>query len=163
MKKKNYLNIKVCKECGGACCKKLPGATYPEDFEGPLLESLVVAFKSGNWAIDWWEGNPTYTGRRKIDRAYYVRPRTKNSTKLFDPSWSGRCIFLDGRGCKLSPEKRPKSCRMLEPKPGGEDCIHHNNTGKKGAAIAWLPFTTVILGAAKIVIKDKIKGYAEAD
>lgn len=156
MKKKNYLNIEICKKCGGVCCKKLPGATYPEDFEEPLLESLVETFKSGDWAIDWWEGNPTHTGRREIDKAYYVRPRTKNSTKLFNPSWGGGCIFLDKKGCKLLPEERPKSCRMLEPKLGGVDCIHHDSTGKRGAAIAWLPFTTVVLEAAKIVMEKKL-------
>ena len=161
MKKENYLNVKICKECGGACCKRMPGSAYPEDFKEPLLESLVEAFKSGNWAIDWWEGDPT--NKNSLEKAYYVRPRTKGNNNLFDPSWGGECIFLNERGCTLEPEERPQSCRLLEPKLGGEDCIHHNGTGKRGAAIAWLPFTKVVLGVAEIVTEDKIKGYVEAD
>jgi len=151
--KKNYLNVEVCKECGGACCKKMPGAAYPEDFGGPLLENLVEAFESGNWAIDWWEGDPR-GNKDELEKAYYIRPRTKNSTRLFDPSFGGECIFLNKRGCKLLPGGRPKSCRMLEPNLGGKDCIHHNGAGKRKATIAWLPFTMVVLKAAKIVTKE---------
>lgn len=148
IKKKNYLNYELCKECGGACCKFMPGECFPEDFGEPLLENLIEAFESGNWAIDWWEGDPR-KNEDKLDRAYYIRPRIKGINKLFDPSWGGECIFLNKKVCILPPEKRPMSCKMLEPKPKGEDCIHHNGTGKREAAIAWLPFTDVILKASR--------------
>lgn len=149
VKKKNYLDIDICKKCGGRCCKSMPGSTYPEDFEKPLLENLVEAFKSGNWAIDWWEGDPT--NKNNLEKAYYIRPRTKGDNDLFDPSYGGECIFLNEKGCTLKSEERPQSCRLLEPKEDGA-CILHGKS-KRGAAIAWLSFTTVILKAAKIVTK----------
>jgi len=152
-KKKNYLNPKICKECGGACCNFFPGECYPEDFGDPLLENLIKAFESGKWAIDWWEGDPR-PEEDKLERAYYIRPSLKGVNRLFDPSWGGECIFLNNDRCILSPEERPKSCRMLEPKPKGEDCIHHDGTGgKREAAIAWLPFTDVILEASRRIKK----------
>ena len=149
MEKENYLNIEVCKKCGGKCCKSMPGSTYPEDFKEPLLRSIVENLKSGNWAIDWWEGDPT--DKDDLERAYYIRPRIKDNNNLFDPSWGGKCIFLNGKGCILKPKERPQSCRLLEPREN-ESCISHGKS-KRGAAIAWLPFTTVILKAAKIAAK----------
>lgn len=152
MKNKNYLNAELCRECGGACCKFLPGECSPEDFGNPLLENLIKAFESGKWAIDWWEGDPR-NNKDKLDRAYYIRPRIKGVNKLFDPSWGGECMFLGEKECRLKPEKRPISCRLLEPQPKGISCIHHNGTGKRGAAIAWLPFTDIILEAAEAIKK----------
>jgi len=148
MKNKNYLNSKICKECGGACCKFMPGECFPEDFGKPLLENLMESFKSDNWAIDWWEGDPRYD-EGKLEKAYFIRPKIKGVNKLFDPSRGGECIFLKEKGCALSPEKRPISCRLLEPKPKGKGCISHNGTGKRGAALAWLPFTNIILEASR--------------
>ena len=147
-KKKNYLNSKICKECGGACCKRMPGACFPEDFEKPLLENLMEAFESGNWSIDWWEGDPR-DNKDNLEKAYYIRPRIKGISKLFDPTWGGECIFLRKKGCALSPEERPTTCRMLEPKPEGKSCISHDGAEKRGAALAWLPFTNIILEASR--------------
>ena len=150
--KKNYLNINICKECGGKCCKSMPGSAYPVDFKKPLDKSLLEAFKLGNWAIDWWEGDPI--NKDILEKAYYIRPRTKNNNNLFDASWGGECIFLNKKGCILKPEERPQSCRLLEPKKN-EKCIHHGKS-KHGAAIEWLPYTNIILEVAK-----KIKGEIE--
>lgn len=148
MKNKNYLNIELCKKCGGACCKRMPGECFPEDFGKPLLKNLIEAFESDNWAIDWWEGDPR-RDENKLEKAYYIRPRIKGVNKLFDPSWGGECVFLKKKGCILPPEKRPISCRLLEPEPKGKGCINHNGTGKRGAALAWLPFTNIILEASR--------------
>jgi Fe-S-cluster containining protein len=155
MENKNYLNIKLCKECGGACCKRLPGAAFPKDFgEKSLLENLVKAFKRNKWAIDWWEGDPT--GKNKLEKAYYIRPKIKGADNLFDPTFGGECIFLNNKGCELPPEERPLSCKLLEPKPKGKNCIHHLGNEKQKAALTWLPFTDMILEAArKVGYEDK--------
>lgn len=138
----NFLNEQRCKECGGCCCQRLPGATLPEDFQEPLLESLVTAFSTGKWAVDWWEGDPT--GKNKISMAYFIRPATKgNEGKIKDPSWGGECVFLTENGCILSPEDRPAGCRLLEPKPKEEACKVHGATKQK-CAIAWIPYTEII-------------------
>lgn len=143
---KNFLDIKMCKKCGGKCCKQMPGSAYPEDFKKPLSKSLLIAFKSGNWAIDWWEGDPT--NKDNLEKAYYVRPRVKDNNNLFDPSFGGECIFLNENGCTLKPEERPQSCRLLEPRENGLNCICHGKS-KRGAAVAWLPYTDIILKVAE--------------
>lgn len=152
--KKNYLNTKICKQCGGACCKRLPGGCLPEDFGEPLFENLIKAFKTG-YAIDWWEGDPT--GKDKVACGYFVRPKIKGVDRLYDPSWGGECIFfIEGKGCTLLPDKRPAECRMLEPKKDG-NCIKHE-VEKRTVAIAWLPFHKIIHKAAEQVdVKSPFK------
>ena len=136
-----YKNKAICTKCGGRCCRSQPGAAFPKDFDIDNMHiSLAKAFKTGNWAIDWWEGDPTGQER---DRTYFVRPAIKDVTRLFDPTWGGECIFLDQSGCKVSSEQRPKGCRELEPKKGG-NCIDHSK-GKQAAAIAWIPYEKIIL------------------
>lgn len=146
--KKNYLNAALCEECGGKCCKMMPGIAFPVDFKKPLAESLLKAFKSGNWAIDWYEGDPT--GKGKFHQVYYVRPKVKGVKKLFDPSWGGECIFLIDDGCRLKPGARPMTCRMLEPITL-KNCVFHKAKSKAECATAWLPYNRVILDAARKV------------
>lgn len=146
--KKNYLNVALCKECGGKCCKKMPGIAYPEDFKKPLKKSLIEAFESGKWAIDWYEGDPTNDD--KLVLVYYVRPRIKGVKELFDPSWGGECVFLTEAGCTLKPTTRPMTCRMLEPITLTK-CVFHAAKNKKECAIAWLPYQDTILKAAKVL------------
>ena len=143
--KKNYLNVALCKECGGKCCKRMPGIAFPVDFKKPLSKSLLKAFRSGKWAIDWYEGDPTNDD--KLCQVYFVRPKIKGTKELFDPAWSGECIFLTEDGCVLEPSERPKGCRLLEP-IALDHCILHAGK-KKDAAIAWLPYQDTILKAAK--------------
>ena len=143
--RQNYLNEELCKRCGRRCCLKMPGATSPEDFKKPLLSSLIAAFKTGMWAIDWFEGDPT--GKGKIDKGYYVRPAIRGVNELFDPSWGGACIFLTPKGCKLPPSKRPLNCRMLEPR--GDGCCVLHIAGKCDIAIKWLLSHDIILKAAE--------------
>ena len=149
--KKNYLNVELCKKCGGKCCKHMSGIAYPEDFKNPLKEGLIEAFKSGKWVIDWYEGDPT--DANKLSKAYFVRPAIKGNNKLFDPAWGGECIFLTETGCTLKPEERPMTCRMLEPVTLNK-CVFHGAESKATCAIAWLPYTKVILDAAKELDKD---------
>ena len=143
-----YLNPKICKKCGGKCCKAIPGGALPEDFGEPLFDNLKQAFATGNWAIDWWESDPT--GQDKIDCGYFIRPKVKGVNKIYDPSWGGECIFLeDGVGCKLLPHERPANCRLTEPKVNGK-CIVHG-ASKKDVAIAWIPFHNIIHEVAQWV------------
>lgn len=137
--KTNYINKQLCMECGGGCCKSLPGCALPEDFGPDILKGLTEAFQSNKWAIDWWEGDPT--GKHKIDKAYFIRPRIKGIETIFYCAWSGQCTFLSDKGCTLSHESRPSECRLLEPNEG--DCISHGAT-KREAAIIWLPYHDII-------------------
>jgi len=146
---KEFRPTVLCTICKGHCCKRYPGAALPSDFEKPLMRSLVKAFESGNWAIDWWEAR--YLG-------YFVRPAIKGVSQLYDPSWGGECIFLTDRGCRLLFEQRPMGCRYLKPAPTGTNpleaprlCTYHggHTDSKWEAAVAWKPYRSLIHAAAK--------------
>jgi Fe-S-cluster containining protein len=125
-----------CAACGGACCKSLPGAAFPEDF--PTAESVQEALATGRWALDWWEGDPR-EGHDELTEAYFLRPATKGKEGVVrDPSWGGECTFLTPKGCELPAERRPRECRMLTPRPKGVDCMGDGTAGKRAAAVAWL-------------------------
>jgi len=158
--KKNYLKIDVCKECGGKCCKHLPGIAHPCDFKKPLKESLIEAFKSGHWAIDWYEGDPV-KGRYKLHNVLFIRPKVKGVSELFDLTWGGECIFLAYDGCTLKPLERPRGCRLLEP-ISVDRCVPHKVEDKATCARPWMPYQKVILKAARAV-GESIKNAHKAE
>lgn len=143
--KLNNNNPTLCAECGGKCCKGMPGCAFPEDFKEPLKDNLIKALSTGKWAIDWWEGSPFEDDNWNYAyTAYYIRPATKGKEyQLKDPSWGGECTFLQENGCQLPADQRPKNCRLLEPISIGE-CKLHDNGDKKSAAIAWWPYNELI-------------------
>lgn len=137
LENKYFENKDICATCKGECCKQLPGANFPEDFDMEnTTENLVNALISGKYAIDSWEGDPG-DGINKI--AYYVRPATKAALgTIYDYSWGGECVFLTDTGCELEAKDRPLGCKALEPKKYKEDiCIEHNNADKRNSALAW--------------------------
>lgn len=138
---KRYQNKVICRDCNGACCKRVPGVAYPEDFNMDISpDKLIVAIKSGKWAIDWWEGGLTEDGEQV---AYFVRPAIKGKeNKIYDPAWYGECVFLNDDGCKLEHNDRPKQCRFLEPKSDG--CIMHGGIGKHNAALKWRKYIEIL-------------------
>jgi len=102
-----------CKSCGN-CCKSMPGSYTAKDILR-IFGSIKAAVESGKVAIDWWEGNKPL---------YYMRPKVAGVSKLYDPSWGGRCIHLTDNGCELTRDKMPTHCKTLRPmeKQGG-DCV----------------------------------------
>lgn len=144
----NYSEI--CKKCGGACCKRYPGATIPSQWgkdDKEILENLTKAFKSKKWAIDWCENDPR-RGKYEEEDFYFVRPADKEygDDFLFCPLWKGECVFLTPKGCSLPEEKRPLECRTLIPRKDFK-CIQYFT--KREAAILWIPYRDIILEAAK--------------
>jgi hypothetical protein len=132
----------ICKACGGRCCQGMPGIAFPEDFGLPATEALKAAFASGQWAIDWWEGDPR-PDQHQYCQVYFVRPAVKGKEgQLRDPSWGGACTFLTISGCSLEPEKRPRQCRELEPDMTFK-CDSHGY-GKREAALAWVPYYDIL-------------------
>lgn len=128
----------LCGSCKDRCCDLLPGETHPVDWGAPdqvrMKERLLVALRSGEWALDYWEGN---VKKGQTTTSYYVRPATKDKKgKLIDPSWGGTCILLGEQGCGLAHDDRPTACRSLEPKEN-RPCKSHTK-GKEEAAILWL-------------------------
>ena len=147
----------LCAMCGGKCCKQMSGSMTPGDVmklfpaQG-LVKSLKLAFESGDYVIDWWEGDPrglSYDDPGYLSRAEYVRPRVDTDrSRLHNPGWSGRCVFLAAVGCRLEPDDRPAQCRLLEPQPD-DGCIMHNPGSKRSIAIMWVPHQNDLFRAAR--------------
>ena len=175
-----YLNPTICQKCGGACCKRYPGAAFPDDitrnYGKDMLAALVSAFRDG-YTIDCREGElgdgyPRTSGYREDDdyeeyyeaddgyhQGLYVRPRCSedNNSCLYNyHTYNGQCLFLTDTGCKLAPELRPTGCRMLEPKIGKGKCEVHGGD-KLNSARAWWDHYEVITQAAKLVERELLE------
>lgn len=125
-----------CSTCRGECCKQMPGAAFPDDFNNDI-QLVREALLTRDWVLDYWEGDPT---GGSLDRALFVRPAVVGTNRWpVDPSWGGPCVFLTSKGCKLSFESippRPENCRALDPS-NGCSCAGHS---KKESSIAWMKF-----------------------
>ena len=128
-------NKEICAKCGGKCCFKSPGVTFPEDWGLPSIEGeakLKEALLSGKWCVDWWEGDD--------ESLYYVRPAYKGlKSPVFHGGWGGPCGFLTKRGCELTHDQRPAECRELIPVEDGP-CVGNPEFNKRAASIAWMPY-----------------------
>ena len=167
---KLYINHELCQQCGGACCKRYPGATFPQDIVnnyGEDIETALVAALRSGFTIDWWEGDlgEGYPKGWHIDyetdiehdaepgyhQAYYIRPRCDTDHDgLYNGTWGGQCVFLTDEGCKLAAELRPTGCRLLEPQEDNSECVAHGG-GKLESCKAWWGYCDVIKRAADIV------------
>lgn len=105
---------------------------------------LEVALRSGDWSLDWWEGD-VRGGERgdegMLDRTLFVRPATVSGRgRLFDPSYGDRCGFLrDDVGCSLSEAARPYGCLDLMPVQGG-NCLRSEGEKKSSDIFLWVSF-----------------------
>ena len=151
----DFKNIKrnetpeLCKECGGACCKRQPCTCFPHDVFGdkvPTAQRLIDFLASDNYQIDWWEGDPFdpefYEDGYKYSRIYYIRPRENpnpeiaHSNMLYDPMWFGECYLHTSTGCALDWDHRPsggKSLTCIAPNVASDDTPE----AKKAAAKEW--------------------------
>ena len=135
-------NEKVCAACNGRCCRKLPGAIFPQDLgksKEEIRVKLNAMLETREYSVDWWEGD---------DPIYYIRPKTVLDVGLYNGSWGGECTFFtDGVGCSLTFKERPRECRYLIPYKDG--CkIDSKKNGREGAAKAWAKYQDVILMCA---------------
>jgi len=144
-----YQNAEVCAACGGECCKKAPGAAWPEDFE-EVNEALFLRLaESGDWAVDWWEGPLPGEEDQEWGPRYFWRPKAREDRGLFAPLWFGTCRLLRDDGCALTFDERPSGCRMLVPVPERLGCRYCSPGGyenpKEDAARKWLPHRQLFL------------------
>lgn len=115
-----------------------------------MAERLREAFKTGRWALDWWEGDP----RRECNDlliAYYVRPAMKGyEGETLHAGWTGECTHLTKRGCELEHDTRPLGCRGLKPKASvnGRCIVQYGS--KEDMCIAWIPYHGVLVRAGLI-------------
>ena len=106
---RQYPPSPICKMCGGLCCQASSGIMHPDQ-----CDALDELLDSGDYSIDWWDGDPRPNGG--LSQVYFIRPRHVGVEKLLDPSWGGTCVFLSGRGCTLSRDEMPLQCRALRPR-----------------------------------------------
>jgi hypothetical protein len=149
----------ACKEpcCKEPCCKAMAGAASPSDFGRTPFEvtaGLNRALESGDWAIDWWEGDarPGYTWDDADHRSvtYFIRPRHQGKP-IVEPTWGGTCVFLGRDGCKLpftslngSP-RRPANCRNLIVKTTeGGSCTPDILAHKQASAVRWGSYQSLL-------------------
>jgi hypothetical protein len=144
-----------CARCGGKCCKFMPGATHPEQFGAPnkqvLVQNIFHALTTGQWTVDWWEGDPA-PDERYMGKCMYLRPAiVGREHELEHPAWGGEaeCTFLGQEGCGLEPGHRPEECRSLRVGEGGQ--CGEKDFGKKESAIAWRPYQNEIHEAINMV------------
>ena len=163
-----FSDAALCGDCGGNCCKRLPGSTHPEEWgatDDDKIANLTDALATGTWEIDWWEGDPRtdslqFDGDIECTNGYFVRPGIVGfdvrTLGLRHAAWGGKpCKFLQPTGCELRHDMRPVECRGLEPMPPevrkargcGTDATL--NTNKQSNAVAWMPFHHVIFEAER--------------
>ena len=164
----------LCAPCGGACCKRCPGGTSPEDWGAPdraaMTERLRAAFATGRWAVDRWYGEDWRSEEALRDDVLFVRAAEKGSesasyvydelegddydgdiisrmvARMSPPSHP--CTFHGPTGCELTFEARPIECRALEPKPVPAGKRGHpceaHAGGKRERAIEWAPYQDLL-------------------
>jgi len=137
----------ICTECGGECCKQDPGLCHPADFK-----DLEAALRSGDYQIDWWDGDP---------RIYYMRSTVRNAIgSLFHGAWGGKCALLTDGGCRLAWSDRPFACRALVPSANRLMRPCRTAEGLDGLGLkerlvdAWRPMQKALLAAAARIKPD---------
>lgn len=145
-----------CKSCTARCCVTLPGAALPGDLEEePSIEFFRKLVVSGDWAVDWWEGDVVKGG--ELPQCYYWRPAIQGVERVFHGAWGGRCSWLTPTGCKEPWEKRPAECRNLIAKDEG--CCEHTN-GKEMAALEWRPYQD-LFEALRVELQEYVCEYLD--
>ena len=134
-----YVDDNICSACGGKCCRGMPGILHPSDLREPIEETIFIMLLSGKYQIDCWEGDPTNTG--KYHSGYYLRPAIKLAEGIFNFSWGGECIVLNGNGCSLDLIDRPFNCRMLKPSLKSCEAGKHD---KHWFALEWLKYNETL-------------------
>lgn len=126
----------ACAGCG-QCCLNAPGLTVPADL-GPDWESEAARrLATGQWAIDWWDGDVEPGGG--MARIYMLRPAERgHEGEVFHPGWGGACVLLGPTGCTLARAERPTMCKALVPTRTRMGC---DGMTKGQAAREWRPYS----------------------
>lgn len=156
-----HIDTETCSKCDGDCCKHYPGIYHPKDLSPELEKNVLTGLLKKEMSVDWWDG----VLKGKVDRIF-VRPSIDYSKGPFpkdfepdliqDPTFGGHCSFFrEGEGCKLSPEKRPKQCRLLKPKTSDSGKCVSTGPKKKALALAWSPFESIVTESVDLAYKTR--------
>jgi len=136
---------KVCKKCGGYCCKQYPGAIDPADLgkNKKEIQARLVEMLRGNYIFDYWEGS----FKRRKHTSYFLRPKVDNEVGTYSRvhgSWGGPCAFLTPSGCELPYEDRPRNCRELIPNPNYPEGKCKKGYDKEDSLTDWYKYRKMI-------------------
>ncbi|MDP4086318.1 MAG: hypothetical protein Q8934_17130 [Bacillota bacterium] len=156
---KNNEKPSICSICKGKCCQSASGYTIPTDFqEETTLHFLISLLESGNWSIDWLEGDPRYSirdGEPKLNRCYALRVARVNDTGVFTKSFGGACVLWSlEKGCSLPFENRPIECRFLKP-IRSMSCKSNGKYSKEYCAKRWIPYQDMLIEAGHRIEKSR--------
>lgn len=135
-----YTNQKLCKKCGGRCCKKESCLYAPEDFEEITFENLLELYQKEqimfSSVLDYTE--------TKI-KAWIVRPPQVDCERIQLNIWeNSRCAFLTDTGCSYDYHHRPRGAKLLIPREiAGEMCCE-NMYDLETAANEWERYKELI-------------------
>jgi hypothetical protein len=135
---KNYYDYSQCKLCQGKRCTTCAGSYIPSDFKEPITSAFILSLlHDGKYAIDWWDGDATGTGKLSVTR--YIRPRHVGESAI-KGSWGGVCVnWSKEKGCSLTEADRPHQCKKLIPNKDHTLCttLPKDKATKQECAIAW--------------------------
>lgn len=154
----------ACTKCEGACCKRFPGETLPEQWkvDGELdWDKIKQALISKRWVVDWMERDHEWYPEGAYGNAPFIRPAHENSAAVLDTDTpldlETACTFLGVSGCSLASDDRPAGCRALEAylveSEDGLDrqCGYRGITAFKSfVAKSWFPYREQLLSTAAI-------------
>ncbi len=115
-------NHSICIQCGGRCCKRMAGATTPDDWDNPIEQSILEGLRSARWIV-----------AKAPNSLLYVMPRM---------TLRG-CVFLQSDGCSLSDKERPSACRTLVPRMDF-NCVSKKGEHVNDFANLWKPYQRLL-------------------
>lgn len=177
-----FENNKLCKECGGKCCKATSCLYAPEDFKEISVEHFLRLYDEGKIMfsqVSKQDGGTPYSH-------WLVKPAQIDTPGIQTNIMVGNspCIHLTESGCKKDFYHRPRGGKLLEPKMVEvEDCKPYY-TGKKAlleristsfviedcksyyttekALLEWEPFSFIIEATVEHILAEerlKIKEF----
>ena len=139
---KNNEDKSICLACTNnkTCCETMGCHLSPKDLkEGVNFKSLKSLLSSGNYAVDWWEGDVMGEDRR--GQSHYLRARNVRES-AYCGSWGGVCVLLTDQGCSLSFSERPFGGKAVIPSKSGECPTIYS---KEQSAKDWYQYNDLIL------------------
>jgi len=136
----------ICVQCGGKCCKQMPGIYCPDDLQPITAAKIARMIAKGVACVDSWEGE---IRPGAPENALFLRGRTTTDRGPYTASWGGRCAQLTPTGCAMKRKDRPRVCRELQPGATlDDDCFVPERLSKENCVVAWLPFQDALAEAA---------------
>lgn len=109
----NYIDRKICSECGGQCCKSTPCSLMPCDVKDMSVGGIKRMLDSEKYSLrlilSGTEEKPHYT--------ICMSARMQGTNRIRNNLLYSPCALLGENGCTLSDEERPTCALLTIPGP----------------------------------------------